>query len=290
MLPGNHIAITIDDKYLQHACVMLKSLQANAPAAVTVYCIFDQLSLKSRELLSSLFTNSSITIQLIEFYNRVLPQLPIKQNDHVSSAAFFRIWLPQILPGLKQVLFLDTDMIINGDISYLFKVQLDAHAVAAVEDLAMPAEKKTALSMKSSAAYFNSGVMVMNLEYFRNHQLTEKVAGFISEFPQLCEFWDQDAFNAVINGDFYKLPLKYNVQTGFYSLTNNPLVEEALNHPVIIHYTGGGNCKPWYYQNQHPYKNLYYKFLKQTPFRFYYPPDLPRSWFIFRKLKFMLFN
>jgi len=255
-MPPNSIAITIDDNYLQHACVMLRSLEANTPVKVTIYCIFNKLSVKSRSLLSGIFTGSKIEIVFIEFDNQVLPQLPIKQNDHVSSAAFFRIWLPEILKDIKQVLFLDTDIVITGDISNLFNLPLNNYAIAAIEDLGMGPEKKTALGIKSDASYFNSGVMVMNLEHFRNHQLTKKVAEFISEYPQLCEFCDQDAFNAVINGEFYHLPLKYNVQTCFYSLTGNPDVTEALNHPLIVHYTGGGNCKPWYYHNTHPHKNF----------------------------------
>ena len=289
MLPYS-IAITIDDNYLQHACVMLKSLEANTQVPLTVYCIFDNLNLKNQALLSGVFANNKVAVIFIEFDNRVLPQLPIKKDDHISSAAFFRIWLPEILKDVKQVVFLDTDIVITEDIGHLLTLPLDNYPIAAVEDLGMGAEKKNALGMKTDAAYFNSGVMVMNLDYFRKHQLTKKVADFISTFPQLCEFWDQDAFNAVVSGEFLHLPLKYNVQSGFYDLTGNAEVQEALNNPHVVHYTGGGNCKPWFYHNNHPRGNLYYQYLKQTPFKYFYPPDLPRSWFIFRKLKFMFLN
>jgi len=285
-----HIAITIDDNYLQHACVMLKSLQINNPLPITVYCIFDNLNKKSQSVILKMFVNSNINIVLINFDNSVLPQLPIKHNDHVSSAAFFRIWLPLILKDIKQVVFLDTDMVINGDISGLFQLTINNYPIAAIEDLGMTNAKKISLGMSPGKKYFNSGVMVMNLEYFRQHSLTEKLSGFISTHPNLCEFWDQDAFNAVIDGNFYALPLEYNIQSGFYTFQGHPQLAEALKSPLIVHYTGGGNCKPWYYHNNHPLKRLYYIYLKKTPFRFYYPPDLPRSWFFFRKLQFMFFK
>jgi len=285
-----NIAITIDDNYLQHACVMLKSLAANTPLKITVYCIFDNLSNKNHSVLSKAFAGSTINIVLIKFDDSVLPQLPIKPNDHVSAAAFFRIWLPQILSHIKQVVFLDTDMVINGDISGLFNLNITDYPLAAVEDLGMNDSKKATLGMSAGKKYFNSGVMVMNLEYFRQHKLTDKLAHFISSSSHLCEFWDQDAFNAIVNGYFYSLPFQYNVQSVFYSLQSDTRLTDAIHSPLIVHYTGGGNYKPWYYHNRHPLKMLYYKYLKQTQFWLYYPPDLPRSWFIFRKLKFMFFK
>ena len=45
----------------------------------------------------------------------------------------------------------------------------------------------------------------------------------------------------------------------------------AIGKPVIIHFTG--TSKPWFYLNRHPYKNVYWQYLKQTPFAGFQPPD-----------------
>lgn len=67
------------------------------------------------------------------------------------------------------------------------------------------------------------------------------------------------------------LPFRYNVQDGFLRRkrrirpTSIPLLDEELKHPVIIHYTGGK--KPWQYKSQHPYKNLYFRYLDLTEWK-----------------------
>ncbi|QHS56258.1 glycosyltransferase family 8 protein [Mucilaginibacter sp. 14171R-50] len=286
----NAIAITIDNNYIQHACVMLRSLDVNVQSQVDVYCIFDDLSQQNIHRMRREFNSSRVNLHFIPFDKSVLPALPIKANDHVTSATFFRIWLPHLLPNLDQVLFMDTDIIINGDISEILNLDTGSYPLAAVPDLGMSAEKKRGLGIADGQMYMNCGVLLLNLKYFRANDLTTQIANFIATYPALCEFWDQDAINATIKGNFYQLDYKYNVQSGFYEKpAQDVALRNAIQNPVVVHYTGGGSCKPWYYQNKHPERDLYYKYLKLTSFRFYYPPDLPRSWRLFRKLRFMLF-
>lgn len=270
---------------------MLQSLNVNINSDVNIYCIFDSLKEKNRQLLEKYFRNSRLKLVFIEFDKTVLPTLPIRKDDHVSPAAFFRIWLPEILKDLKQVLFLDSDIVINGNIEDLLSLQIENFAIAAVPDLGMSIEKKIGLGIKPDRLYFNSGVMILNLEYFRKHNLTERISEFIKNKPQLCEFWDQDAFNGILKGDFYQLDYRYNVQSVFYErFSEDPLIKKTLTRPVVIHFTGGGICKPWLYNNTHPFKKMYYKYLDMTPFKYYYPEDLPRKWRIFRIIKFIFFK
>jgi lipopolysaccharide biosynthesis glycosyltransferase len=108
----------------------------------------------------------------------------------------------------------------------------------------------------------------MNPAYFRTHHLTEKLLNFIRDFPELCEFWDQDALNAVLKGDFYRIDYKYNMQTVLFDkfLLQHPSFIDKLQKPIVIHFTGGGHCKPWLPNNKHPLKDLYHRALRQTPF------------------------
>lgn len=288
MFLQNIIAITIDDNYVQHACVMLLSLDANINVKADVYCIYNDLSEVSKTRILKELSKTKLNLTFIEFNNSVLPNLPIKPGDHVSATAFLRIWLPHLFPGLDQILFMDTDMVITDDINELLNFKVDNYPLAAVPDFGMSRQKKAGLGMDPEGLYFNSGVMVLNLAYFRQYHLTEQISEFITLHPELCEFWDQDAINAVIKSNFYQLPYAYNVQTAFFD-SNDTEIQKAVAAPYIIHFTGSGSCKPWSYHNKHPYRDLYYKYLRTTSFRFYHPPDLPRNWRIFRKLKFKLF-
>lgn len=69
------------------------------------------------------------------------------------------------------------------------------------------------------------------------------------------------------------MPLKYNQQSSIFSegfdeqfdCFSPEELDEARTNPVIIHYTGGS--KPWHFRNAHPYKSLYWKYLKMTPWK-----------------------
>ncbi|RYU91274.1 glycosyltransferase family 8 protein [Mucilaginibacter terrigena] len=288
----NSIAITIDNNYVQHACVMLRSLDVNIPSAVNVYCIYDGLSHRNISRMRREFKKSHINLHFVAFDNTLLPpQLPLKSTDHVTSATFFRIWLPYLLKDLKQVLFMDSDIVIDGDISEILNLDVSDHPLAAVPEPGVFTDKKHGLGMRDDQLYINAGVILFNLDYFRQKGLTEQISEFLHTHPQLCELWDQDAINATIKGNFYRLDYKFNVQTSFYPAASiDLLLHKAIKNPVVVHYTGGGDGKPWFYRSKHPARHLYYKYLRLTSFRFYYPPDLPRSWRIFRKIRFMLLH
>ena len=81
---------------------------------------------------------------------------------------------------------------------------------------------------------------------------------------------DQDALNVSIK-KWVELDLNYGVETSFLD-SNNKALKEKIKYPKIIQFSG--SSKPWNFRNKHPYKNLYWKYLKQTPYKRYIPEDL----------------
>ena len=274
---SRNIAIAIDDQYVQHACVMLQSLQSHNPQPIDVYCIYRELNQANRQVLENHFQSTNLRLVFILLGS--IPDLPVKPGDHLTVTTFFRIWAPSLFKDLDEILFMDCDIIVDGDISYLFDLDVQGYPLAAAKEPAMTAEKKQRLGIPPDKDYFNAGVLKMNLAYFRTHGLTEKLLEFIRDFPGLCEFWDQDAFNAVIKGNYLRINYKYNMQTVLFDrrLLEHGSFTETLEKPVVIHFTGGGNCKPWLYANKHPLKYLYYGALGRTPFHDYLPPDMPAA-------------
>ncbi|WP_374166310.1 glycosyltransferase family 8 protein [Arcticibacter sp. MXS-1] len=271
------VAITIDDNYVQHACVMLQSLMDNNIRRLDVFCVCSGLSRANLTSLRNHFKKTRLQLHFIEFPKYLLPVLPIRPGEHITAASFFRIWLPELLYGQDGVLFLDSDIIVNGDISCLLDLNIGDRAVAAIEDPGIDERKKEDLGIPPNQKYFNAGVLIMNLNYFRKHDLTKKTAQFIRAHPDKCEFHDQDALNAVIKGAFIPLGFHYNCQSVLFE---EPFISQsrftrALTKPAVIHFTGRGDCKPWALHNSHPMKGLYYHYLKRTPFYNYSPPGAP---------------
>jgi lipopolysaccharide biosynthesis glycosyltransferase len=272
----SNIAITIDNNYIQHASVMLASLMKHNRRNICVYCIYFELSDANINILKAQFAGSNISLEFIPFRLDYSDSLPVKSGDHVTATTYIRLWLPKILPFLDRVLFLDCDLVIDGSISLLFDVDIYPYGLAAVKTPAISDVKKETLGIPVEKDYFNAGVLIMNLKYFRHHQLSSALFEFVTIYSEKCEYWDQDALNAIFKGDYYPLDYAYNMTSILFDerLLNHPSSIEQLSKPIIIHFTGGGPLrKPWFSANNHPLKNIYYENLQNTPFRNYVPPD-----------------
>ena len=112
---------------------------------------------------------------------------------------------------------------------------------------------------------------------WKEENVGDQAIDFLEKNPGA--YYDQDALNAVVNGRWKSLPLKYNAMGPLLEnkfLINQTYFEhmevlEARNNPIVIHYTG--RRKPWYYKSRNPYQWLYWKYLALTPYKDYKAPD-----------------
>ena len=123
--------------------------------------------------------------------------------------------------------------------------------------------------------YYNSGVLLVNLRYWREHDVVKVFNSFMRNHRSDIRYWDQD----VLNADFYNkkvvLPIKYNLAISFFSLwahydrqKYDDEILEASKDPIIIHYTPD---KPWKYNRfPIPFESSFLKYQSQTRWR-----DLP---------------
>jgi lipopolysaccharide biosynthesis glycosyltransferase len=188
--------------------------------------------------------------------------------SHLTAATLLRLRLPSVLKDIDRVVYLDCDLVVQNDIATLYDTDLLDFPLAACLDfwltgpppLAPPiagwgvAEWHTFLrevvELGDCKAYFNAGVLVMDLKRLRNTGLIHAAEEFLEETNYKTVYVDQDALNHVINGAFVRLDSRWNVlgnrsETGL----NNTDCEIAAAAPLtdsdpwIIHYAGP--YKPW---------------------------------------------
>ena len=100
---------------------------------------------------------------------------------------------------------------------------------------------------------------------WRQNSLKEKCVNFIDKNYYRMYLNDQDVLNSVINGNWYPLDPKYNLQKVFYmqrtykSAYSDADYKESKLNPLLIHYVSVN--KPWHFLNAHPFKELYWKYL-----------------------------
>lgn len=119
------------------------------------------------------------------------------------------------------------------------------------------------------SGYFNSGVMLVNLNYWREHNLREEYYRFIQDHPDMIRLWDQDVLNYVLKKQKLLLPVKYDLASGWlYRISGTNVedfrdqIDDAIKDPMIIHFTTSN--KPWMTICRHPYRNIFLKYKSQT--------------------------
>lgn len=265
-----YIVCTIDDNYVQHCIVMLLSLFKNNNKNVFhIFILTNQLNQINLKIIRLFFRFKKHSFEIKYVDETLLKDAPV--YGHVSLATYYRLLIPLLLPiEIEKVLFLDSDIIIVENIEQLWDFDVSIYSHIAVENCGDNKPFIEKLEIPSSSKYFNAGIMLINLNWWRSNDVYSKSIDYLKSHLERITFWDQDLLNAILYNDWFEFPLSYNAQsflfsenTKFYSNKE----KEAINSPKIIHFTGGGDSKPWYYSNGHPYKNVYQYYLSKSVFK-----------------------
>lgn len=260
-----NILCSTDDNYVPYCGIMLTSLfENNKELDFCIYILVEQLSNKSKNKFATLAKIYNQRIEIITVDGEKLKDCPIRTGDHVSIATYYRLLAPILLPSdVDKILYLDCDMVINGNILELYNEDIDECPIAMSKDEAFFSEEKyERLNYSKSHVYKNAGVALINIEYWRKNNIAEKCLEYISKYPERVKFHDQDTLNAVLHKEMKLLPIKYNLQTGFLLTQYTQYYKEDIKEimhiatsPTIIHYTGPN--KPWHKNSKHPFTKRY---------------------------------
>lgn len=262
-----HLAFCINDRYAPYVAVTLKSLvRNNKHWDMVVHVLTGGISRKNMEVMQKAALSVKLEIHIVD--DTKLRRL----KDNWSIYAWYRILLPDILPEVDRILYLDADVIIDGPIAPLFELDMTGVAVAGAIDIqAFNEGLYKRLNYNPSDKYVCTGVLLMNLDYWRKNDLTSKVIEWAKMNDSIIIFPDQDAINAVCHDTKIILPMKYGVLDVYFHYDcfrtdeYRPQLLEALDHPVIIHYAGQA---PWIYERMyHQFQSRwdYYNGLLDVP-------------------------
>jgi lipopolysaccharide biosynthesis glycosyltransferase len=250
-------ALCVDDNYFEQACAVISSIRANhSEITVKIYLIGMKLNKPNIEMITTL-QNELLEVIYIEFSSSRYSSFGIR--SHVSLAAYVRLELPDMLIKESKVMYLDADLVVMKPLDKIWDTDITNKPAAAVENPFFDRHKQ--LLMDENSKYFNSGVMLINLDFFREFNIAEKAFNFVVENEHNMVFHDQDALNHAINGNWVELPIECNFQTFFirkfhrFSKQKKKSIKAALKSPLIIHYSSG--IKPWGAFDPHPYRKSF---------------------------------
>ena len=261
-----NICFSLDSKYTEQFTVSAVSILKNADADenINFYILNGGLTEKDKSNIELLKNIKSFNIEYIEINEKDFkdcPMLKEKSDEHkdyhVTVPTYFRFKLPELLPKLDKVLYLDCDVIVRTSLKELFAVSLKDKAVAMVEDV----ESKREAERLTIKKYFNAGVMLINLDYWRKNDVSILLFEYAKKNKKKILWQDQDVINVVLEGKIKSINLKWNYQYFLYDKTN----EKDLAECSILHLAG--RFKPWLIPFEHFIYDYYYYFLALTPFK-----------------------
>lgn len=246
---------------------------------------------ETKRRLERSWPSSRCSVSWIDVDTSSLRDVPL--SGHVSEVAYFRILLSRLLPKqIERAVYLDSDLIVRGDLSDLWAHDFDGTICLAVQDcgapfidsaLALPnlkqcvgqlaATKPVAnyqeLGLDGRAPYFNSGVLLIDIAAWREQNLAEQMLECLDRNSSHVRWWDQYVLNVVLAGKWKMIDPCWNQGSHMYSYRDwqeSPYDAETFDRirdePYIIHYTT--DRKPWKLSCVHPRRAEFYEYLDRT--------------------------
>lgn len=267
-----------DAKYLPYMMVSLNSAIKNksAESKYHIHVIGKDLD---EEDISSLKTMETQNVS-IDVYRSREYDLDYKHLGRFESfkVSLQKIFIADYLPYLNKVLYLDADTLVQEDLSEIYDINISDKYAAAVRDGLMyqfPEHIKE-INLTDRDFYFNSGVMLLNLDKIRRDDIIQRAVIYFNTHNEV--FGDQDVLNMVFGKEVESLSYKYNCNSVFFeekdadflsnffkeSVPQTP--REVYDQAVILHFAGHKPWTPWF---THSYlKPLWYSYTKEIPIKY----------------------
>lgn len=152
------ICFCINNNYVKHCCVTISSILNHNPYFFDFHVLSSDITDESKQLLSEVSKPSKITFHEVDIKKFKKLKLNI---GYISIETYFRYLIPTAIHEVDKILYLDVDTIIKGDISDLFKT--DIEIIISLEQLTHISK---ALDTKGPSTFPNPTPMLMQASYY----------------------------------------------------------------------------------------------------------------------------
>lgn len=292
MTENIHILCATDNKFAPFCGVMLTSVFENTSDADAYVIVSESISDDNREKFHLLESKYGVTIRFIDVDRNIFSQMPIGE-ERWPSEAYFRFVAPDLLPEeIRKVIYFDCDIIVQCNLHELWDIPMDNNSVLVVPDIAVYNKKLLGhLDGFYSTEYFNSGMMVINLDYWRKYNIRQQLFDAVLNNYEKVAYPDQDGLNLILRDTKRTLPMAYNFMPSallwdFFSAFPAEIKNYVMTvKPLIIHFSGH-LPRPWHAQSYGlPFRSVWWEYVKKSPWKHMketYPKRKRINWWIKR--------
>ena len=255
-----HIFYACDDNFVKFTMVSLFSMQQNASKdkKYHVHVLHTSIKQETQErMLAMANENFEVSFDNVSAYMvNLCEKLPLR--DYYSNTTYYRMFIADMFPKLDKVIYIDSDTIVQGDISELYSYDIENYDVGACHEQAMVqvdvygsyVEKCLGINRN---LFFNAGVLLINCRRFRESHV-------IRRFVKLLEIYDcrvtqdEDYLNLLCRDHVKFLPQTWNSEV-FGDMLDEP------ENCKVIHYIMV--AKPWHFEDCR-LGDIFWSYAKQT--------------------------
>lgn len=274
------ILFAATDSYVPYLTVALVSIfENNKENDFLVHIICSDLTCDNKEILKHLSDHYGQELHLIQ-PDLEMFQVIVNMKDKMPSkyhlSTFYRLFVTEWLPeDINRIIYLDCDLIVTGNLRSLWKEDMDENtALCATHDFVRIDDYHRLQINPIEHIYFNAGVLLINLTYWRSHSVGKCCVDYICTYPERILMADQEALNATLAGKVKYIHPKYNTMTFYFAKEkylgtcvwygDMEAIIEAVKSPVVVHFAGE---KPWFKGEYLPYQDEWMKYLSITDWK-----------------------
>lgn len=264
-----HIACNIDSKYTRFCGVLMVSLfENNKNESIKMHILGYHLTNENKKDLLDITQSYNNEIQFYDIDETIFAGFPISEQWPI--VIYFRLMLPMLIDkSIQRILYLDCDILCRGKLNEFYYMDMDNKTICAKEDILSnyPALYNR-LNYSPLYGYFNSGVILIDLQRWKELNITYKCIEYIQN--HVVKHPDQDALNAVLYKEKKIVDSRWNYLSNFHTRYisiqefEEDLYKTKVYYPVLIHFTG---AKPWSNKCDSPFKKEWITYQGKTKWK-----------------------
>lgn len=251
-----NVVLASDDKFAMPLAVCLRSLVDTAidPDRLDIVVLSLGMRAETKAKVSQSVQPFSGSLSFVDLTGAEWDRLPEVRGHINSLATYARLLIPRVVPAdWERAIYLDADLMIVEAIEGLWSHDLEGFAIGAIVDLGIPTvgspggvKSWAKLGLNENAPYMNAGVMLLDLLAMRRNRVCERALEYLENADGI-EWYDQEALNAVTNGEFVELDQSWNVMHYWFKSSyvemSSREAAEITARMKIRHFAG--RRKPW---------------------------------------------